>query len=61
MSISDGFYLLLVDFSDFQIFVLFSVVRPEDPGFKLHSKVRYNKIQVKLKKNLASKIAAQTI
>ena len=41
MSISDGFYLLLVDFSDFHIFVLFSVVRPEDPSFKLHLKVRY--------------------
>ena len=30
---------LLVDFYDFQIFVLFSVVRPEDPDFKWHSKV----------------------
>ena len=39
VSISDGFYLLLVDFSDFQIFVLFSVVWLEDPGFKLHSEV----------------------
>ena len=57
-----GWLLPLIGrFSDFQIFVLFSVVRPEDPGFKLHSKVRYNKIQVKLKNNLTNKIAAQTM